>query len=399
MTLNWDPNNCIICNTPLDPVTGDHICTCFSNISTDIANNDHLHLTNNQSIQSSQTTTPIINIFPLEITSNLPLDSNIINTPLLSENNNQLDTPYQSSIHSSSSSIHLLSPYDSNDDDLIDSVNPSELSINFSNNNSPSSHFFLPIRSNSRGHSRNSSISSDFSSYSFDNNNNDSLLFIQNKEKSSVSKLSHSNNNSSTSISSLFARINKSESKISLNDDYSDNEIDKNLNSNNNLNIEKKMKCTICGKLFMNNSKLKSHSLTHSNEKSYKCEYPDCNKAFARHSDLRRHQKTIHSSIEEAESRRRKCGGWSLGTTIFKKGKLYESEIYVNKGKKWGCGDEFLRMDGLVKHWKESKPGSECLESFISLFGDISLNWDEKLKIDLAKRNVLTLKKYEMKET
>ncbi|ODQ47695.1 hypothetical protein PICMEDRAFT_22354, partial [Pichia membranifaciens NRRL Y-2026] len=54
--------------------------------------------------------------------------------------------------------------------------------------------------------------------------------------------------------------------------------------------------CDLCGKTFNNNSKLKSHTLTHTDERSYACDAPGCDKAFARRSDLRRHQRTIHST-------------------------------------------------------------------------------------------------------
>ena len=70
----------------------------------------------------------------------------------------------------------------------------------------------------------------------------------------------------------------------------------------------------------------------------------------------------------------------------------YEPSIVDGEGTKWGCGDEFLRMDGLVKHWRESKLGSECLDSLMRLFGDLTLRWDEETKLSVAKDNVRALK-------
>lgn len=70
----------------------------------------------------------------------------------------------------------------------------------------------------------------------------------------------------------------------------------------------------------------------------------------------------------------------------------FEPSVVEGEGTKWGCGDEFLRMDGLVKHWRESRLGKECLDSLMRLFGDLALHWDDETKLNIAKENVRSLK-------
>lgn len=134
----------------------------------------------------------------------------------------------------------------------------------------------------------------------------------------------------------------------------------------------------------------------------FKCLYPDCNKAFGRRGDLKRHTNTIHSSIHDAESKRCRCHGWSLGQLAVRNdGQVHEPLVELGLGTEWGCNDHFLRMDGLVKHWRESRPGKKCIAEFAQLFSGPNasssaapyLAQSPETVVDLAKKNVRTCRR------
>uniref|UniRef100_A0A8C1SZJ6 C2H2-type domain-containing protein n=1 Tax=Cyprinus carpio TaxID=7962 RepID=A0A8C1SZJ6_CYPCA len=52
---------------------------------------------------------------------------------------------------------------------------------------------------------------------------------------------------------------------------------------------ERKYKCSVCSKMFMQSSQLMRHKTIHTGEKPFKC--PDCNKCFGRASHLKTHRR------------------------------------------------------------------------------------------------------------
>ncbi|KAG0673135.1 hypothetical protein C6P42_002961 [Pichia californica] len=397
------------------------------------------------------------------------INTNIINSNTLNANIHNEILKKSNSNKSIISNNNSFSSNNNSNDDLSLSINPSNLSIIPSSPGlltTPKINNYGKIR-----HSRTfsgSSYSSDISSNVLDNFNG---LKIDNKEKSSITKpnKNSSNNLLLSPVDSVFAKLSREPSHEILNLDSINKSSDKltiktnsnsysgsrsssisrsrsisrtgsrsssisrtgsrsNFDDDNNLNIDtdadtednggnsrkssikkKGIICETCGKYFANNGKLKSHSLTHTDIKPFKCDEENCFKAFARRSDLTRHKRTIHSSIDEKESRRQKCGGWCKGiilkrsysnlekqrsdNEITEDNEWYEPSIVEGEGIKWGCGDNFLRMDGLLKHWRESKLGKECLDTLISMFGDISVSLDDETKLNIAKDHVLSLKR------
>lgn len=52
------------------------------------------------------------------------------------------------------------------------------------------------------------------------------------------------------------------------------------------------IRCETCGRTFITQSRLESHRLVHSDDRPYKCSYPDCTKSFKHMGDLTRHERT-----------------------------------------------------------------------------------------------------------
>lgn len=521
----WNPDNCIICDTPLNPLTGAPNCLCFSTavdtLSTAVpgSSSGPSSSSNSNSNSNSNSFTPDVPNPGLNInTSSLLLhnaqdDNDLIQTLsyLADPSDEPLQTPpigtyeahfqnhahhpqrphintpvinistmsfsdhtpqpnlnvafgnicsvpldHSSSACSVSSSNNSLSPNDSHDDLLL-SVDPSTLSVRHNSSSYSNSNFHLPVSPSTLAYAGStgsahryrrtfsgSSFSSEFSS----SHSLDSLHSgIDSKDKASIVKPGSSAKTSSNVLSPtspLFARLardSSSRTRARSQDSPEPDAVDrtdrltvtsksssrsssvsrtsrssksrsKTRSSSKPSAARKDVVCDFCGKTFNNNSKLKSHTLTHTNEKTYTCDAVGCNKAFARRSDLRRHQRTIHSNIDDAGSRRQKCGGWSKGILLLRTKtsdpqalppaaaaaanendqEWFEPSVVEGEGTKWGCGDEFLRMDGLVKHWRESRLGKECLDSLMRLFGDLALHWDDETKLNIAKENVRSLK-------
>lgn len=95
----------------------------------------------------------------------------------------------------------------------------------------------------------------------------------------------------------------------------------------------KEWTCEVCSKVFRKKFNLKSHMVTHSDERKFRCSL--CDLSFARANDRDRHEK-IHEEPGFI------CGG------------------ELPDGQRWGCGQKFVRADTLRNHHRTAA-GQACL--------------------------------------
>ena len=65
-------------------------------------------------------------------------------------------------------------------------------------------------------------------------------------------------------------------------------------------NADRKYKCTLCGKGFIESKGLREHMNTHTGAKPYMCTF--CGAAFASHGTWRMHERTVHLGHKRDES-------------------------------------------------------------------------------------------------
>lgn len=74
--------------------------------------------------------------------------------------------------------------------------------------------------------------------------------------------------------------------------------------------------CKFCKKIFKKNADLERHERIHTGDKPYKCNQPDCNKAFATKSSLEYHIITHSGKMKRAECPQ--CNGLFATTSTLK---------------------------------------------------------------------------------
>ncbi|XP_039316667.2 zinc finger protein 354A isoform X1 [Saimiri boliviensis] len=111
------------------------------------------------------------------------------------------------------------------------------------------------------------------------------------------------------------------------------------------ITADKRYKCSMCEKTFINTSSLRKHEKNHSGEKLFKCK--ECSKAFSQSSALIQHQIT-HTG--EKPYICKECGkAFTLSTSLYKHLRTHTVEKSYRCKE---CGKSFSRRSGLFIHQK-----------------------------------------------
>lgn len=68
-----------------------------------------------------------------------------------------------------------------------------------------------------------------------------------------------------------------------------------------------RIRCNICNRVFPREKSLQAHKRTHTGERPYPCDYPDCGKAFVQSGQLKTHQR-LHTGEKPFVCSEKACG-------------------------------------------------------------------------------------------
>ncbi|KAM9547661.1 zinc finger protein 367-like isoform 1-T1 [Salvelinus alpinus] len=68
-----------------------------------------------------------------------------------------------------------------------------------------------------------------------------------------------------------------------------------------------RIRCNICNRVFPREKSLQAHKRTHTGERPYLCDYPDCSKAFVQSGQLKTHQR-LHTGEKPFVCSKKACG-------------------------------------------------------------------------------------------
>ncbi|KAG7481152.1 hypothetical protein MATL_G00063970 [Megalops atlanticus] len=72
-------------------------------------------------------------------------------------------------------------------------------------------------------------------------------------------------------------------------------------------NSSSRIRCNICNRVFPREKSLQAHKRTHTGERPYLCDYPDCGKAFVQSGQLKTHQR-LHTGEKPFVCTEKGCG-------------------------------------------------------------------------------------------
>ncbi|KAG5841308.1 zinc finger protein 367 [Anguilla rostrata] len=72
-------------------------------------------------------------------------------------------------------------------------------------------------------------------------------------------------------------------------------------------NSSSRIRCNICNRVFPREKSLQAHKRTHTGERPYLCDYPDCGKAFVQSGQLKTHQR-LHTGEKPFVCSEKGCG-------------------------------------------------------------------------------------------
>jgi hypothetical protein len=103
-----------------------------------------------------------------------------------------------------------------------------------------------------------------------------------------------------------------------------------------------------CGKTFSKNSNLKVHICdVHQKKRPFKCKVPDCDRAFARNAELNIHVQSVHEKKKPFECTEPGCGKtFSQNSNM----KTHVRKYHRNICKAPACGLEFTSKSELIRH-------------------------------------------------
>ncbi|KIW83442.1 hypothetical protein Z517_02687 [Fonsecaea pedrosoi CBS 271.37] len=116
---------------------------------------------------------------------------------------------------------------------------------------------------------------------------------------------------------------------------------------------QKTLKCPYdnCDKAFDRKVRLEEHIRSHTNERPFQCPHPPCTKAFFRDSHLKHHVKSQHSNIRDYKCTWEGCdSSFTTGTRLRRHLETHEAKERFRCRGYPGCDQTFRKQDTLDRH-------------------------------------------------
>lgn len=116
---------------------------------------------------------------------------------------------------------------------------------------------------------------------------------------------------------------------------------------------QKTLKCPWdgCGKAFNRQARLTEHIRSHTNTRPFTCPYPPCTKAFLRDSHLKHHVKSAHTEVRDYICTWAGCdASFATGTRLRRHIQTHEAKEKFRCRGYPGCSQTFRKQDTLARH-------------------------------------------------
>jgi hypothetical protein len=130
--------------------------------------------------------------------------------------------------------------------------------------------------------------------------------------------------------------------------------------------------CPICGKTFLHPNRLKQHTLIHTGERHYRCDFPNCKEAFKQNSQLNQHKNDVHEKLNQFYCSY--CNRpFSRKSTLKRHEGIHKTRIPCGD---YNCNKLFCSENSFKRHMKERHPEllptspSDTFESFFPELAD-----------------------------
>ncbi|NXW38812.1 ZN367 protein, partial [Phaetusa simplex] len=126
-----------------------------------------------------------------------------------------------------------------------------------------------------------------------------------------------------------------------------------------------RIRCNICNRVFPREKSLQAHKRTHTGERPYLCDYPDCGKAFVQSGQLKTHQR-LHTGEKPFVCSENGCLSRfthaNRHCTKHPYARLKREELTVRLSKKQ-TADNKAAAEWLAKYWETREQRAPTLKS------------------------------------